>query len=1758
MQSKQISLVLILLLITLVFLAGCTELGTVTDCGDGYCTAEEEYFCEADCGELRSQIVNQVIDEIERITEKDIEELIQRATEIEESIAKEGKEIVSTKGNNVFVANEIVFEKSSPSCPCDTDPNQINCSPVFESNFEGDECYDNFTFDGQEQAQKFAIANTTNTAPKVYTKENELSPLTSNFTLNFSAPVQKPELTNNVIIIYNENDTEALEIAQYYATQRGIDEDQICAIQTPTVQFALAKHVLSSRKKILECMCNIINEQNPNTIRDCTYEKYKEIALNSQITHMAIIKGIPPRMNGTGWPSDNERPSFDFYLATNIYRDGNIFYPGSTGLDTYYPYKGSFEFNRYRTRIPEEIDFQTRNPTKGYARSIDANFDKILAYGRIEAITTERTFELIDRTLAAEQAGFSGNVLTQADYTENWPDSYGYAQIDFLRDLTADHAEECISYLKPPFTIWPYQNCRFGATEDSDTPGEEANTITIPRAINTGMYLGGDPWGSGQRSFENFWTMINWHKTETNCTELCEQFQTQAERDTCITNSTDYLKEINTDCVGGALGLIGHQVRSYPVEYYGFYPAGIGAISGGIFDKSPVVVLEDSTAYKDENFTDDKYLHIGSDTTKENPTCELEDGTSEACDERIGISFSVYFHPNAEKLLTPQTDETYTLKIRMRGEPNSVAVQRLRTYMKFTFTSKVIATDDGSRRWNYSIPKMFSPLSLSDTWQEFELDFDFNNSRVADENKDDDIGISYARVWLWAQTYDNLKNSVDIDGMEILNSKGERMTIINIGSFNTHYKQTVNGNYASDAIDRLGAIGWWGSSSHHLTGGWAFSGDQKFAGAFFSGRSLGESLAHISWNGKSGIIYGDPLYNPSGAKLFVGDGLNLANSKEDRFYFSDHINQNQKIKINAFHGTNNLATTNWKLSVCYDENQQECNSNNSWTESLTGTSAVFEQQLNKNLMSFVTATEVDQNFMLWLEVWNPGEEQEALSSYGYFSYQVPECGNERVEVGEECDTLEFAGGTCLNNGYAGGNLSCTASCTLDKTTCIDPGCGNGVWESGLGEYCDTDAITFYYESCVQSGYCGGEIQCNNTCTDMNLLSCFDYSDPQCDASIKLKYELKAEEKYYLSLPIHPFRRDLRDIFVGAPLNTSIQLKHGANWRSTSSRSTPDVNLFYRFGRGGDIIIEPGMSIYIKPTADYNVTIWGEPVTSPAKILVQGEYPLIGVPFCNEAYNSQTMIEEINSIDTNCHQIKNIPQNMLEQKAYSLIDNNKDIFPIDNNLVYLIYCDVTTDFNWTPNCHIQCNTNADCGEDFFVGDRNCQGNRVVSDKSIWTCTDPGTTDSTCMVTISQDVPLANCAPLRCTSGACEHSPRETHKTIIRRANQNDLNILVNGTVFNSHYFSDNRQVKIKRGIKPIVEFDFEFTNDLNLVDTNLVSGEVNGNDYLIVKDLNIGTTKTVYIDRNGGNEVCILDENNVNLSDLESTCVRIACPGYLGNIDCTIDGNYYKVSGLEHSGIIADYEYCGDDYCSPDESTGNCPDDCDSAPDDPPVDPLIPPAPPGSGGDDPPADITCVTTNDCGSPRYTGSNYCGTNKVVRKYETWSCTDANTIDSACVKNEIEKTITNCRTNETCTNAVCVVPTICANGFTQQGDSCICTGTPCDGTCYTAQGVCCDGEYKLGETNCTTDVDVNQPIFPGLDFPTLESIFNFEGGEITEENLMLVGSISAIIIIIIIIIFAGLHFKKKPREPQSQMGSKSDNKDALLEQLRENAKR
>jgi hypothetical protein len=109
-----------------------------------------------------------------------------------------------------------------------------------------------------------------------------------------------------------------------------------------------------------------------------------------------------------------------------------------------------------------------------------------------------------------------------------------------------------------------------------------------------------------------------------------------------------------------------------------------------------------------------------------------------------------------------------------------------------------------------------------------------------------------------------------------------------------------------------------------------------------------------------------------------------------------------------------------------------------------------------------------------------------------------DCGNGVIDGGEECDTDELSGETCVGLGYESGELGCTSTCSYDRSECVGGECGNGQVEAG--EECDGQNLDG--ESCMSQGFDGGTLAClggqcafdvSGCCTD----GCSASGDTQC-------------------------------------------------------------------------------------------------------------------------------------------------------------------------------------------------------------------------------------------------------------------------------------------------------------------------------------------------------------------------------------------------------------------------------------------------------------------------------------------------------------------------------------------------------------------------------------------------------------------------------------------------------------------------------------
>ncbi len=60
-----------------------------------------------------------------------------------------------------------------------------------------------------------------------------------------------------------------------------------------------------------------------------------------------------------------------------------------------------------------------------------------------------------------------------------------------------------------------------------------------------------------------------------------------------------------------------------------------------------------------------------------------------------------------------------------------------------------------------------------------------------------------------------------------------------------------------------------------------------------------------------------------------------------------------------------------------------------------------------------------------------------IGSFRFDACPASLCGNGVIDPGEECDGGNLGGASCQSEGFGGGNLSCSAGCTLDTSGCTD-------------------------------------------------------------------------------------------------------------------------------------------------------------------------------------------------------------------------------------------------------------------------------------------------------------------------------------------------------------------------------------------------------------------------------------------------------------------------------------------------------------------------------------------------------------------------------------------------------------------------------------------------------------------------------------------------------------------------------------------------
>ncbi|MBM3247690.1 hypothetical protein FJZ17_04090, partial [Candidatus Pacearchaeota archaeon] len=223
---------------------------------------------------------------------------------------------------------------------------------------------------------------------------------------------------------------------------------------------------------------------------------------------------------------------------------------------------------------------------------------------------------------------------------------------------------------------------------------------------------------------------------------------------------------------------------------------------------------------------------------------------------------------------------------------------------------------------------------------------------------------------------------------------------------------------------------------------------------------------------------------------------------------------------------------------------------------------------------------------------------------------------------------------------------------------------------------------------------------------------------------------------------------------------------------------------------------------------------------------------------------------------------------------------------------------------------QCFSDSDC-----VSENKC---------SIGSCVNAGTIESSCSYSPLSDG--SSCGEnQKCFSGNCKKVGRIINDSLL------NFTIFIDSRIDPENDFYGSKKIEFNFSQSKIVEFFHNFSkNDLDLRLINIKKGISSVNrTFAIINSLNI-SSKTLYLNRaqNNSNAVCIADRENLNNeTDILLNCSILPCPGSFGNYNCSIENNFFIISGLKHSGVLEYLLYCGDNICNNGETCASCSKDC---------------------------------------------------------------------------------------------------------------------------------------------------------------------------------------------------------------------------------------
>ena len=204
------------------------------------------------------------------------------------------------------------------------------------------------------------------------------------------------KLVKGTILVVNRNAPESLEIAQYYAQQRGIPESNIVHLFTPNVEtISVKQYVEAVANPLLDALLDSGWVKGVKSSSKDLYGRERLSVSIHSIPYIVLIRGVPLRIAND--PNQIKEDSID--VPTKFYvNNGSVdtevallLAPPSTTMTAYLP-----------------------NPYYNKKTVTDMDANRVLKVSRLDGPTKSDVIRLIDRSIEAENVGLLGRVYIDA------------------------------------------------------------------------------------------------------------------------------------------------------------------------------------------------------------------------------------------------------------------------------------------------------------------------------------------------------------------------------------------------------------------------------------------------------------------------------------------------------------------------------------------------------------------------------------------------------------------------------------------------------------------------------------------------------------------------------------------------------------------------------------------------------------------------------------------------------------------------------------------------------------------------------------------------------------------------------------------------------------------------------------------------------------------------------------------------------------------------------------------------------------------------------------------------------------------------------------------------------------------------------------------------------------------------------------------------------------------------------------------------